>query len=377
MRFSKKDIDDVIGYNQYPTASTPEQLESFGSPDTICKYCGEDFKFFRALKHHLRSHSSCTRKPFTCRICESGFSTKANAVRHVQKHHPKVDQRLLEEQIFTNELLAAELAEETRVYESIEEMGDRSLSPVPNNGMARGTPTTMGSHGSSYSSPTPIVISPIPHNIPTPSANSMSGTYITSPPILRAPYLNEQQNPMEDEDQPLDFSMKSTSSSSSRPLNPMEQLAMAVVKIEQGHMSGGQAMMPCASSSDEPMDLTVKPSPVNTTPKPSTLSHSNVYQSSTSASINHQAPPQRPPAAMTLSDLPPEVAARALPQLLASKSAPDYGMLRYKKEYQKFYNPTVGRLQCPYCKMLFKHGLKVCFGSFGCNSILHFLSSNN
>ena len=38
---------------------------------------------------------------------------------------------------------------------------------------------------------------------------------------------------------------------------------------------------------------------------------------------------------------------------------PDYGMLRYKREYQKFYNPLVGRLQCPFCKMLFKHGLKV------------------
>ena len=46
---------------------------------------------------------------------------------------------------------------------------------------------------------------------------------------------------------------------------------------------------------------------------------------------------------------------------------PDYGMLRYKREYQKFYNPLVGRLQCPFCKMLFKHGLKVCvvfLGSF-------------
>ncbi len=43
----------------------------------------------------------------------------------------------------------------------------------------------------------------------------------------------------------------------------------------------------------------------------------------------------------------------------ATAGNPDYGMLRYKKEYQKFYNPSVGRLQCPFCKMLFKHGLKV------------------
>ena len=98
----KQDIEASIGYNKYVLES-PSLVDSFHSPDTICKYCGIDFKFFRALKHHLRSHSSCRLKPFLCQKCDVGFSTKANCVRHLQKQHPEISQHHIENWIHVNE----------------------------------------------------------------------------------------------------------------------------------------------------------------------------------------------------------------------------------------------------------------------------------
>ena len=98
----KQEIEASIGYNKYVLES-PSLVDSFHSPDTICKYCGIDFKFFRALKHHLRSHSSCRLKPFLCQKCDVGFSTKANCVRHLQKQHPEISQHHIENWIHVNE----------------------------------------------------------------------------------------------------------------------------------------------------------------------------------------------------------------------------------------------------------------------------------
>lgn len=330
-RTSKKDIEDSIGYNQYATESQSE--ESFGSPDTVCKFCGEDFKFFRALKHHLRTHISCALKPFLCKICNNGFSTKANVMRHIQKQHTEVEERLVEEHIHVNEHLAEE-------YENYDGM-DRAVSPASSTGT---------NHHTGTSSDVPIVISPIPHlassmHVPAQPLPFAKTTYITSPPIIDLAREATKTQAAEHDDQPLDFSMKASPVVSKPiPVNP--------ITIEPHHMSGGQAFEQAT-----PMDLTMKPSNIEY----SAFSRPN--DASTEPSILQQASPK---VARSLSDLPPDVASRALPQLLVSPSTPDYGMLRYKKEYQKFYNASVGRLQCPYCKMLFKHGLKVRLGSLGC-----------
>ncbi|XP_078687883.1 ras-responsive element-binding protein 1-like [Branchiostoma floridae x Branchiostoma belcheri] len=95
-RFSKEDIEEVITYNQFVKDPPVGSAETFGSPDTICKYCGKDFRFFRALQHHLRSHSSCRKKPYQCRLCENGFSTKNNCIRHILKRHENVDQKKID-----------------------------------------------------------------------------------------------------------------------------------------------------------------------------------------------------------------------------------------------------------------------------------------
>ena len=80
-------METKVGYNK----NTKEaQDDSFSSPDTVCKYCNKDFKYFRRLKHHLRGHRSSEEKPFKCKQCEMGFSTKANCVRHIQNKHTQI-----------------------------------------------------------------------------------------------------------------------------------------------------------------------------------------------------------------------------------------------------------------------------------------------
>ncbi|XP_074645924.1 uncharacterized protein LOC141902184 [Tubulanus polymorphus] len=104
-KITKEEIDEAVGYNQYMKEEASNEKMSpnkVNSTDTVCKYCGEDFKFFRALKHHLRSHTSCRLKPFVCTLCDIGFSTKANCIRHIQKQHGQVNVSSVETFIRTN-----------------------------------------------------------------------------------------------------------------------------------------------------------------------------------------------------------------------------------------------------------------------------------
>ncbi|KAL8613847.1 hypothetical protein ACOMHN_032837 [Nucella lapillus] len=65
-----------------------EGLSDSGSAhSTVCKYCGEDFKFLPALHLHMKSHINQDLKPFVCVLCSRRLATKAQAVNHVQAHH--------------------------------------------------------------------------------------------------------------------------------------------------------------------------------------------------------------------------------------------------------------------------------------------------
>lgn len=95
-KFGKAEIRSAMQYNPNMSLRGTETTTSdIGNTETVCKYCGVDFKFNRVLRHHLRSlHNSCNRKPFSCKICKFGFSTKNNCIRHVLKQHPNLKDKL-------------------------------------------------------------------------------------------------------------------------------------------------------------------------------------------------------------------------------------------------------------------------------------------
>lgn len=95
-KFGKAEIRNAMQYNPNMSLRGSETTSSdIGNTETVCKYCGVDFKFNRVLRHHLRSlHNSCNRKPFSCKICKFGFSTKNNCIRHVLKQHPNLKDKL-------------------------------------------------------------------------------------------------------------------------------------------------------------------------------------------------------------------------------------------------------------------------------------------
>ena len=101
-------MDSAIGFSRSPKEATAANADAeTAAADTVCKYCGEDFKFYRSLKHHLRSQSSCYHKPFSCRDCAVGFSTKANCLRHIQKQHRAVTGVSTESRMVVDETLLA------------------------------------------------------------------------------------------------------------------------------------------------------------------------------------------------------------------------------------------------------------------------------
>ncbi|XP_048748728.2 ras-responsive element-binding protein 1-like isoform X5 [Ostrea edulis] len=186
-KYMKEEVDSAIGYNKY-VAESSSTAENFQSPDTVCKYCGEDFKFFRALKHHLRSHSSCPQKPFLCMRCDIGFSTKANCVRHLQKQHPEVSQYQIEQFIHVNE-------------PSLLEDGEKSFGEGLSDDSQMAD--TMDSYGG---------IPPAAHS----STKSLLATESrTQSPVTggKPEAMTIKQEPMDTEDLPLDFSVNKSSTS--------------------------------------------------------------------------------------------------------------------------------------------------------------------
>ncbi|XP_061876777.1 ras-responsive element-binding protein 1 isoform X1 [Entelurus aequoreus] len=69
--------------------------------ETVCRFCGEDLKTYRALQIHLRTHNGCQRKPFECRRCGAAFLAKRNCIHHLLKQHPEVQEREIEDHIAT------------------------------------------------------------------------------------------------------------------------------------------------------------------------------------------------------------------------------------------------------------------------------------
>lgn len=138
--------------------------------------------------------------------CEVGFSTKANCVRHLQKQHPEVSQYHIEQNIHVNEPV-----NEDGEKSSIEGLSDDGL---PADCRSTGTPHSVSS---------------------IPPAHSTPQTIYQNDSRSQTP-LSIKQEPIDMDDCPLDFSVKSGSSTPTHT-----------------PLSGAKS-----SSDDLPIDLTVK-----------------------------------------------------------------------------------------------------------------------
>ncbi|XP_029109569.1 ras-responsive element-binding protein 1 isoform X2 [Scleropages formosus] len=101
MKTIRKDIEKNIEYVSTGPGSLDTTLDSLDSSggQTVCSFCGEDLKSYRALQIHLRTHNGCQRKPFECGRCGAAFLAKRNCIHHLLKQHPEVQEREIENYI--------------------------------------------------------------------------------------------------------------------------------------------------------------------------------------------------------------------------------------------------------------------------------------
>lgn len=310
--------------------------------DTICKFCGEDFKQFHHLQHHLLTSAVCRSKVYICQLCRAGYPTKLACLAHIQKIHPKVDPTRYASIVIVNDAAMRD--------------GDSMLAISP--------ASAAGHHGVWTSqvpartmmplhlSPLTGTTGPLPGKLPasiSPYSHHLA-TYITTPPTITLPVKTEL-----DEDnncQPLDFSMKTGLSPASH--SPAAPVGTDDQPIDLTIAAPRKASLPAAAALNQSMQLFDAPPTMlrSHLVSPVPLRPTNPYSLSTAGSKPSDTlklpliiPPANPPA--------------------TSPTASPLGIQRYKPEYQGFYNPALGCLQCPHCSMLFKHGLKVqCSNNF-------------
>lgn len=250
----REEMERSVFLNKF-ALDTSSSLDKFHSPDTICKYCGIDFKFFRALKNHLRSNIGCRQKPFQCQLCDTVFCAQANCLRHVQKVHPEVNNNQIEnymkviEQFLTDDTDTESINSDNGIPLYTDDtklsFGYRPGTSTPQPPAAHSTPKPEGLLGreNRHISPSRRIspsrhVSPLSHISP-----ASSPLVIKTEPIDRA-------------DTPLDFSMKG----SSKP-----------VRMESSPLFPHQSVRPVRFGLDDsPIDLTVKKQaaiPVSIAPK--------------------------------------------------------------------------------------------------------------
>ncbi|WAR11655.1 RREB1-like protein [Mya arenaria] len=202
---SREEIEKNTYLNKFALESA-SSLDNFHSPDTVCKYCGVDFKFFRNLKNHLRSNIPSRQKPYECQLCCVGFCTKDNCLRHVQKAHPEINNNRIENYINIT---------------SFQSDDNDNESVCSDDGIPLYTEETRSSFypDSKNSTPQP----PAAHSTPRPDSILGRESRHVSPNRLISPlaHISPAQSPFAKKESgdrscetPLDFSMKSSSDSS-------------------------------------------------------------------------------------------------------------------------------------------------------------------
>ncbi|XP_071785370.1 ras-responsive element-binding protein 1-like isoform X2 [Asterias amurensis] len=87
---TKIDIELNITHNTSGGPPGEASPNKFRAPDTLCKLCNREFRFFRDLQNHLKVHQRTPSK-FFCLKCQTGLSSKNNCARHITKCHPEIE----------------------------------------------------------------------------------------------------------------------------------------------------------------------------------------------------------------------------------------------------------------------------------------------
>ncbi|XP_025032125.1 ras-responsive element-binding protein 1 isoform X2 [Python bivittatus] len=141
LKTTRKDIEKNI---EYVASNAAEMVDAFCSPDTVCKFCGEDLKHYRALRVHMRTHSSCQKKkPFECKECGTAFSAKRNCIHHILKQHLHIQEREIESYVLAVDCTPPESQPDPVLLEESTYLDCKSVSPFleSQNGFLRGAPS--------------------------------------------------------------------------------------------------------------------------------------------------------------------------------------------------------------------------------------------
>ncbi|XP_042320588.1 ras-responsive element-binding protein 1 isoform X2 [Sceloporus undulatus] len=142
LKTTRKEIEKNI---EYVASNAAEMVDAFCSPDTVCKFCGEDLKHYRALRIHMRAHSGCQKKkPFECKECGTAFSAKRNCIHHLLKQHLHIPEREVESYVLAVECIPPEnQAGPLQLLEGSTYTDCKPITPFleSQNGVLRGTPS--------------------------------------------------------------------------------------------------------------------------------------------------------------------------------------------------------------------------------------------
>nr|XP_056710129.1 ras-responsive element-binding protein 1 isoform X1 [Euleptes europaea] len=139
LKITRKEIEKSI---EYVTSNAAEMVDAFCSPDTVCKFCGEDLKHYRALRIHMRTHSGCQKKkPFECKECGTTFSAKRNCVHHILKQHLHIQEKEIESYVLTVDCTPSESQPGPLLLEDSTYMDCKPIAPFrePQNGFLIGS----------------------------------------------------------------------------------------------------------------------------------------------------------------------------------------------------------------------------------------------
>ncbi|KAH0617942.1 hypothetical protein JD844_016730, partial [Phrynosoma platyrhinos] len=142
LKMTRKEIEKNI---EYVASNAAEMVDAFCSPDTVCKFCGEDLKHYRALRIHMRAHSGCQKKkPFECKECGTAFSAKRNCIHHLLKQHLHIPEREVESYVLAVECVPPEnQAGPLQLLEGSTYTDCKPITPFleSQNGVLRSTPS--------------------------------------------------------------------------------------------------------------------------------------------------------------------------------------------------------------------------------------------